>query len=87
MAGVETRTAIATKNALAAVMNASAVALFAFSPQMRWPEAVALAAGAVVGGWAGTLAMRRIHESWLRMGVVGLGIALTIGLFLRPLSG
>jgi uncharacterized membrane protein YfcA len=86
MAGVETRIAIATKNVLAAVMNASAVALFAFSPQMHWPEAVALGAGAIAGSYAGAWALRRIHESWLRMGVVGLGIALTIGLFLRPMA-
>jgi uncharacterized membrane protein YfcA len=85
MAGVATRTAIATKNALAAVMNASAVALFVFSPQVHWPEAAALAAGAVAGGWIGAWALRRTREAWLRGGIVVLGFALTIGLFLRPI--
>ena len=85
MAGVGTRTAIATKNALAAVMNASAVVLFVFSPLVRWPQALALGAGAIAGGWVGAWALRRIDETWLRAGIVALGLALTIGLFLRPI--
>jgi uncharacterized membrane protein YfcA len=85
MAGVATRTAIATKNALAAVMNASAVALFVFSPQVHWPAAAALGIGAVAGGWMGAWALRRIPEARLRAGIVVLGLALTIGLFLRPI--
>jgi uncharacterized membrane protein YfcA len=85
MAGIQTRTAIATKNVLAAMMNASAVALFVFSPHVRWAEALTLGAGAIAGGWAGAWALRRIDETWLRAGIVGLGLALTIGLFLRPI--
>jgi len=85
MAGIATRTAIATKNALAAVMNASAVALFVFSPQVHWPEAAALAAGAIAGGWVGAWALRRLDERWLRGGIVALGLLLTLGLFLRPI--
>ncbi|MCB2069461.1 MAG: sulfite exporter TauE/SafE family protein, partial [Ottowia sp.] len=39
MAGLPTRNAGATKNVLAGVMNASAVALFVMSPQVHWQQA------------------------------------------------
>jgi hypothetical protein len=84
MAGVPTRAAAATKNVLAAVMNASAVALFITSPEVHWPQAVALGAGAIAGGLLGGWALHRVNEKALRIAVVCIGIALTIGLFLKP---
>lgn len=83
MAGLPARNAAATKNLLAGVMNASAVALFAFSPEAHWREALVLSAGAVIGGMAGSWALHRINEKLLRVLVVCIGITLTIGLFLR----
>ena len=83
MAGLPARNAAATKNLLAGVMNASAVALFAFSPEAHWREALVLGAGAVIGGMAGSWALHRINEKLLRLLVVCIGITLTIGLFLR----
>lgn len=83
MAGLPARNAAATKNLLAGVMNASAVALFAFSPEAHWREVLVLGAGAVLGGMAGSWALHRINEKLLRVLVVCIGITLTIGLFLR----
>ncbi|MCK9687465.1 sulfite exporter TauE/SafE family protein [Scleromatobacter humisilvae] len=85
LAGLPTRNAGATKNALASVMNAAAVLLFVTSPQVHWTQAVVLGAGAIVGGLAGTWALKRVNEKALRIAIVALGIALTIGLFLRPI--
>jgi uncharacterized membrane protein YfcA len=85
MAGVATRNAGATKNALAAVMNASAVVLFVASPQVHWRQAVVLGAGAIGGGLLGVWALHRVNERLLRLAIVAIGIALTIGLFLRPI--
>lgn len=85
MTRTETRAAVATKNVLAAVMNAGAVLLFALSPQVHWQAAIALGTGAVAGGVLGAWAVRRVAQAHLRVGIVVLGIALTIGLFLRPL--
>jgi uncharacterized membrane protein YfcA len=85
MAGLSTRHAGATKNALAGVMNASAVLLFVTSPQVHWPQAVVLGAGAILGGLAGSWALRRVNEKLLRIAIVGIGLALSVGLFLRPL--
>ncbi|WP_420135343.1 sulfite exporter TauE/SafE family protein [Rhodopseudomonas sp.] len=83
VAGMHARNAGATKNALAAAMNASAVAMFALSPEVKWIEAGVLAASSTVGYLAGVWVLRRVNEKWLRVGVVVLGIALTIGLFWR----
>jgi uncharacterized protein len=82
-AGLAMRNAGATKNVLAGVMNASAVAIFVFSPEVHWFAAGIAAAGAIIGGVVGGLMLRRVNERVLRMVVVAIGIALTIGLFLR----
>ena len=84
MAGVTARHAAATKNVLASVMNAAAVALFVTSPLVHWPQAIALGAGAILGGLAGVWALRRVNERWLRIAIVCIGLALTVGLFVKP---
>ena len=83
LAGLGLRHAGATKNVLAAAMNASAVAIFAFSPDVRWLAAAALGFGAIAGGQVGAWLLRRVDDRKLRVLVVLIGVALTIGLFLR----
>ena len=83
IAGLPVRNAAATKNVLAAVMNASAVAIFVFSHDVRWLQALVLGVGAVGGGLLGAWLLKRVNEKLLRIGVVILGVALTIGLFLH----
>ncbi|MFT0878690.1 sulfite exporter TauE/SafE family protein [Rhodopseudomonas palustris] len=85
IAGMTARNAGATKNALAAAMNASAVAMFAFSPEVKWLEALVLAVSSTVGYLLGVWVLRRVNETMLRIGVVVLGLALTIGLFWRQM--
>lgn len=85
MAGLPTRNAGATKNVLAGVMNASAVVLFVTSPQLHWREAIVLGAGAIIGGLVGSWALHRVNEKALRIAIVCIGGALTIGLFLKPI--
>jgi uncharacterized membrane protein YfcA len=85
MAGLSARNAGGTKNVLAGVMNASAVALFITSPELHWLQAGVLAVGAIIGGLAGTWALHRVNEKALRIAIVCIGVALTVGLFLRPL--
>jgi uncharacterized membrane protein YfcA len=85
MAGLSTRVAAATKNALAGVMNASAVVLFMTSPLVHWVQAGLVGVGAIAGGLLGSWALHRVNEQVLRLAVVCLGVALTLGLFLKPL--
>ena len=82
--GQSQKAAYATKNVLAAVMNASAVAIFAFSRDVHWLQAVALSVGAVVGGLFGAWLLKRVDQRALRVAVVVIGVLLTIGLFVRP---
>lgn len=83
MAGLAVRQAGATKNVLAAVMKASAVAIFAFSGAVAWTQAAVTGGGAILGGVAGAWMLTRVNETALRAAIVTVGIALTIGLFLR----
>ena len=82
-AGLTGRTAGATKNVLASVINASAVLIFLFTPAIPWARVAALGAGAVIGGYGGALLLRRVDERLIRGFVVVLGLCLTAGLFLR----
>lgn len=86
MAGLPVRSAGATKNLLAGVMNASAVALFVTSPLVSWRLLTPLCLGAILGGLAGAWALNRVNETALKVAIVCIGIALSVGLFLRPVS-
>jgi uncharacterized protein len=83
LAGQQVRMAAATKNALAMAMNASAVLIFAFSPLVNWPAAIALAIGGVFGGLSGAWLLHRLPEKILRSFIVAVGVALTVWLFVR----
>jgi len=82
-AGLDVRNAGATKNLLAAMMNASAVAVFLFTPHIPWARVATLCVGAIIGGYLGAMLLRRVDERLIRGFVVVLGICLSIGLFLR----
>jgi uncharacterized membrane protein YfcA len=82
-AGLSLRNAAAIKNVLAAVMNISALAILVFSPELRWFAACVSGAGALIGGVVGALMLQRVNERALRVLVVTIGSALTVGLFLR----
>jgi uncharacterized membrane protein YfcA len=81
--GVAVRSAGATKNVLAAVMNASAALVFVFTPAIPWTRVLVVAAGSAAGGFLGAHALRRVDERLIRLFVIILGLALTAGLFLR----
>jgi uncharacterized membrane protein YfcA len=81
--GQAVRKAGATKNMLAGVMNASAVAVFVFTSHLDWVKVIVVAIGAVGGGFIGGLMLKRVNETVLRVLVVLIGTVLTIGLFLR----
>ena len=85
--GMAVRNAGATKNALAGVMNATAVLIFAFSPHIAWKQAGVMAVAATAGGQLGAWLFRRVNEQLLRIVIVVLGLVLTVGLLLRhPLN-
>jgi len=83
-AGLAVRAAGATKNALAGVMNFSALLIFLWSPDVHWGPAIVVCVAALIGGLIGAWMLQRVPERVLRGGVVVIGAALTVGLFLRP---
>jgi uncharacterized membrane protein YfcA len=82
-AGWEFRSAGATKNLLAGVMNFAAVIVFAFSRDVDWAYAAVLGVGSIVGGQIGAYMLARVNVTALRVFVVAIGVLLTIGLFVR----
>jgi len=83
LSGLALRNAGATKNVLAGVMNASAVVIFLISSQVAWIQAAVVGIAALAGGQVGAYALNRVNEKIMRLCIVALGLALTIGLFLR----
>ena len=77
------RVAGSTKNVLAGVMNASAVAIFVFTARPDWLKVAVVCVGAIAGGALGGVMLRRVNERALKLVVVLIGVALTIGLFAR----
>ena len=80
---VAVRAASATKNVLAGVMNVTAVLIFLFFSHIHWPQAIVNAAGAMIGSLLGARMLTRVDERVLRILVVVIGVALTIGLFIK----
>lgn len=83
IAGQAVRNAGATKNVLSGVMNASAVAIFLFSNDVAWIQALVAGIASILGGQLGAIMLQRVNERLLRICIVCLGTFLTAGLFLR----
>jgi uncharacterized membrane protein YfcA len=81
-AGLGMRAAGATKNVLAGVMNTSAVLIFLVQARiLPWLLITCVAIPAVAGGQIGAYMLHRVNEKVLRIAIVCIGIALTVGLF------
>lgn len=66
------------KNLLSAIINSAAVFAFVLAGVVRWPETLAVLAGALVGGYGGAMLARRIPAPWLRRVVVVMGLLLSV---------
>jgi uncharacterized membrane protein YfcA len=55
-------------------MNAIAALLFAFSRLVDWPVALSMAAGAMVGGYAGSRVAQRVGQRVVRYAIVVIGL-------------
>ncbi|WP_234730523.1 sulfite exporter TauE/SafE family protein [Acidocella facilis] len=81
--GLAVRHAGATKNVLAGVVNVAAVVIFLVESKQNWLLVGVLAVTAIIGGQVGVLILRHVPEKVLRVVVSLIGIALTIGMFLK----
>lgn len=64
-------------------MNLVAAAMFAFEGLVSWPVALAMASGAMLGGYAGSRLAQRVGQRWVRVGIVGIGVGSGIWLMVR----
>jgi uncharacterized membrane protein YfcA len=75
----------AVKNFLSVAINGVAVLVFVASGAIHWPAALTGLAGAMVGGYFGARAARRLPVQWLERIVVSVGLLLTVWYGLRLL--
>jgi uncharacterized membrane protein YfcA len=83
LARLPVRNAGGTKNVLVALSNMSAAVVFAVSGAVAWREALIIGSGAMIGGYLGARALKILPEMLLKVGVVLIGVGLTIGLFFK----
>ncbi len=65
------------------IANLVAALIFAFSGQVHWIAALAMASGALVGGWCGPPVVKKIPPSVLRVAVAIAGFALALWLWVK----
>jgi len=63
-------------------MNVVAAATFALQDIVNWPVAIAMATGAILGGYGGSRLAQRVPQRWVRRAVVAVGFAAAIWLAL-----
>ena len=63
-------------------MNAVAATMFAFSSLVSWPVALAMAVGAMSGGYLGSRMAQRVPQQFVRGAVVAIGLSSGVLLFL-----
>ncbi len=83
LARMPLRNAGGTKNVLVAISNIAAAVVFALTTAIPWAKAAAVGAGSMIGGYAGAVLLKRVPVTVLRIAVIVIGVALTIGLFIR----
>jgi uncharacterized protein len=62
-------------------MNAVAAGMFAFSSLVNWPVALAMAVGAMSGGYIGSRTAQRVSQEAVRSAVVAIGLVSGLLLF------
>ncbi len=71
------------KNALAIAINGIAIVPFAIARVIWWPQAILMAAAAMLGGYVGARLALRVSSEAMRAAVIVLGITMAIALFFR----
>jgi uncharacterized membrane protein YfcA len=72
------------KNILTTAITGIAVIPFALAGVVRWPVAAAMAAAAMLGGYAGARFFRLLPSRLVRWSVIAIGLAMTTYFFVRP---
>jgi len=73
----------ALKVVLGSVINGVATISFIIAGAIVWPPALAMTAGAFLGGYAGAHYAQKAPQVWIRRFVIGVGCAMTLYFFWR----
>lgn len=73
----------ALKGLLSVLINLVAVLYFAAFGPVAWPAAMVMAVGSLAGGYLGVGVARRLGKRWLRISVIGYGVAVALVLLIR----
>lgn len=76
-------TANALKNLNSLLLSGLSVLAFAWAGAVAWPQALAMAVAATVGGYFGARLARRLPAAWLRAGVITTGLVMAALFFWR----
>jgi uncharacterized membrane protein YfcA len=77
------RQANGLKNLFTAVIRSVAATYFIFTGQVVWRDAILMAVGATIGGYAASIFGHRLKESAMRWIVVAIGGAVAIAMFVK----
>ena len=73
------------KNLLAICINGVAAILFALSGTVAWRDGLIMAAGAIVGGFAGARMARRFGRRFVRRAVIAIGLTMAASLLVKQM--
>jgi uncharacterized protein len=73
----------AIKTVLSSLINGMALIYFIMKRLVVWPIAVLMAAGAVLGGYAGAKVAKRVNQNHLQLFIVAIGLFVSLWLFFR----
>jgi uncharacterized membrane protein YfcA len=76
----------ALKNLCSLVLSLLSVAAFVLAGVIVWQQGIAMMLAATLGGYWGAQWSRLLPVQWLRRGVIGIGLAMTVAFFLKSQS-
>jgi uncharacterized protein len=76
----------AAKALLVGSLNAVAVVIFIVAGKVFWPQAGAMAAAAIAGGYLGARVKRKLPPDWVRLVINVVNVAMTATFFWRLLA-
>jgi uncharacterized membrane protein YfcA len=81
--GAEVKTLNAPRTFLVTAANGVAVLCFIMAGAVRWPETLAMGAGALLGGYFGARIGKRLPPAIVRLVTVAVAVAMTVTFFVR----
>jgi uncharacterized membrane protein YfcA len=81
--GVDMKTASPARTLMVTVANTVAVLCFTIAQVVRWPQTLVVAAGAIIGGYAGARLGRRLPAKVVRVATLLFAAGITVAFFVR----